>query len=76
MLSFGPSDDDLDWVLDGEQGFNAEGLDHVVLKIVGLCVRDFFALEAGVHVWTSLDREPQIARVRVIPANLGETPRA
>ncbi len=74
MLSFGPSDDDLDWVLDGEQGLNAEGLDHVVLKIVGLCVRDFFALEAGVHVWTSLDREPQIARVRVIPANLGDTP--
>jgi ATP-dependent Clp protease ATP-binding subunit ClpA/ATP-dependent Clp protease ATP-binding subunit ClpC len=45
-----------------------------VLKIVGLCVRDFFALETGVHVWTSLDREPQIVRVRVLPAEPGQTP--
>ena len=51
-----------------------EGIRHVVLKIVGLCVRDFFALETGVHVWTSLDREPQIARVRVFAAEPGQTP--
>ena len=47
---------------------------HVVLRIVGLGVRDFFALEEGVHVWTSLDREPQIVRVRVFPADLTSTP--
>jgi ATP-dependent Clp protease ATP-binding subunit ClpC len=74
ILSFGPSEDELDRALDGEGGRDTEGIDLLVLKIVGLCVRDFFALEAGVHVWTSLDREPQIARVRVLPAELGETP--
>jgi ATP-dependent Clp protease ATP-binding subunit ClpA/ATP-dependent Clp protease ATP-binding subunit ClpC len=51
-----------------------ESVRHIVLKIVGLCVRDFFALETGVHVWASLDREPQIVRVRVLPAGPGQTP--
>lgn len=73
-LSLGSREDHLDGVLSGEEGRVTEGIHHVVLKIVGLCVRDFFALEEGVHVWTSLDREPQIARVRVIPAEPGETP--
>jgi ATP-dependent Clp protease ATP-binding subunit ClpA/ATP-dependent Clp protease ATP-binding subunit ClpC len=45
-----------------------------VLKIVGLCVRDFFALEDGTHVWTSLARGPEVVRVRVIPATSGATP--
>ncbi len=64
----------LDSLLDGFDGTRTEGVSHVVLKIVGLCVHDFYALETGVHVWTSLDREPQIARVRVFPAGPGETP--
>jgi ATP-dependent Clp protease ATP-binding subunit ClpA/ATP-dependent Clp protease ATP-binding subunit ClpC len=74
VVSFGPSRDELDGLLDGYQGTITEGVGHLVLKIVGLCVRDFFALETGVHVWTSLDREPQIARVRVFPAEPGATP--
>jgi len=74
ILTFGPSTDELDGLLGGYQGAVTEGVSHLVLKIVGLCVRDFFALETGVHVWTSLDREPQIARVRVFPAEPGETP--
>jgi ATP-dependent Clp protease ATP-binding subunit ClpC len=47
---------------------------HVVLKIVGLCVRDFFALEEGSHVWTSLERGPEVVRVRVFPAPPGAAP--
>jgi ATP-dependent Clp protease ATP-binding subunit ClpC len=64
----------LESLLGGFDGTQTDGVSHVVLKIVGLCVRDFFALEEGVHVWASLDREPQIARVRVFPAGPGETP--
>ncbi|MFT3764041.1 MAG: AAA family ATPase [Minicystis sp.] len=43
-----------------------------VIKIVGLCVRDFFGLEDGTHVWTSLARGPEVVRVRVYPALPGE----
>ena len=43
-----------------------------VLRIVGLCVRDFFELEDGAHVWTSLGRGPEVVRVRVTPARPGE----
>jgi ATP-dependent Clp protease ATP-binding subunit ClpC len=50
------------------------GTSHVVLKIVGLCVLDFFELETGSHVWTSLARGPEVVRVRVWPAPPGETP--
>jgi ATP-dependent Clp protease ATP-binding subunit ClpA/ATP-dependent Clp protease ATP-binding subunit ClpC len=46
---------------------------RVVLKIVGLGVRDFFELEDGLHVWTSLGRGPEVVRVRVYPAEPGET---
>ena len=70
----GSAENHLDFVLSGEEGLVTEGIHHLVLKIVGLCVRDFFALEEGVHVWTSLDREPQIARVRVFAAEPAETP--
>lgn len=75
LASFGPGPSGLDGLFhDAGDAGPDDGIVHVVLKIVGLCVRDFFALETGVHLWTSLDREPQIARVRVIPAEFGETP--
>jgi len=47
---------------------------HVVLEIVGLCVRDFFAGEHGCHVRTSLSTTPEIVRVSVAPATPGRTP--
>jgi ATP-dependent Clp protease ATP-binding subunit ClpA/ATP-dependent Clp protease ATP-binding subunit ClpC len=50
------------------------GATRYALKIVGLGVLDFFDLEAGSHVWTSLARGPEIVRVRVSPAAPGETP--
>jgi ATP-dependent Clp protease ATP-binding subunit ClpA/ATP-dependent Clp protease ATP-binding subunit ClpC len=74
IASFGPNLDELDKLCGGYQGVFTESVRHIVLKIVGLCVRDFFALETGVHVWASLDREPQIVRVRVLPAGPGQTP--
>ena len=44
------------------------GPSQVVLKMVGLCVLDFFELETGTHVWQSLAEGPEIVRVRVWPA--------
>jgi ATP-dependent Clp protease ATP-binding subunit ClpC len=49
-----------------------DGAARFVFKIVGLCVRDFFEMEAGAHVWTSLARGPEVVRVRVSPARPGE----
>ncbi|MEP7126031.1 MAG: AAA family ATPase, partial [Byssovorax sp.] len=73
--SFGSRMSNIDTIFDHETSDGgADCVVHIVLKIVGLCVRDFFALEEGVHVWSSLDREPQIVRVRVFPAEPGETP--
>ncbi|WP_437590503.1 AAA family ATPase [Sorangium sp. So ce1000] len=68
-----------------EQGRGAAGLDAalsaagrgaelLVLSVVGLCVLDFFELETGVHVWTSLARGPELVRVRVVPARPGLSP--
>ncbi|WP_437876921.1 AAA family ATPase [Sorangium sp. So ce513] len=65
-----------------EQGRGAAGLDAVlssgpellVLSVVGLCVRDFFELETGSHVWTSLARGPEVVRVRVLPSRPGLSP--
>ncbi|EYF07117.1 AAA family ATPase [Chondromyces apiculatus] len=51
-------------------------LEVVVVGVVGLCVRDFFELESGTHVWTSLGRGPELVRVRVWAAGAGETPRS
>ncbi|AKT43856.1 AAA family ATPase [Chondromyces crocatus] len=48
----------------------------LVLGVVGLCVLDFFELESGTHVWTSLGRGPELVRVRVLPASPGVTPRS
>ncbi|WP_437654274.1 AAA family ATPase [Sorangium sp. So ce1182] len=68
-----------------EQGRGAAGLDAalsapgrgaelLVLSVVGLCVLDFFELEMGAHVWTSLARGPEVVRVRVLPAGPGRSP--
>ena len=47
---------------------------HMALKIVGLCALDFFELETGSHVWTSLGRGPEVVRVRVWPSPPGMAP--
>ncbi|MCC6557631.1 MAG: ATP-dependent Clp protease ATP-binding subunit, partial [Polyangiaceae bacterium] len=65
-----------------ESGGGGAGLEDVlrgdaeilVLSVVGLCVLDFFELESGAHVWTSLGRGPEIVRVRVLPAPPGAAP--
>ncbi|WP_437992229.1 AAA family ATPase [Sorangium sp. So ce145] len=68
-----------------EQGRGAAGLEAMlaapgrgaellVLSVVGLCVMDFFELETGAHVWTSLSRGPEVVRVRVLPARPGLSP--
>ncbi|WP_437317745.1 AAA family ATPase [Sorangium sp. So ce385] len=65
-----------------EQGRGTAGLDAtlsraaelLVLSVVGLCVLDFFELETGAHVWTSLARGPEVVRVRVLPARPGLSP--
>jgi len=41
----------------------------VVLKIVGVAVRDFFELETGTHIRHALGASPEIVRVRVLPAH-------
>jgi ATP-dependent Clp protease ATP-binding subunit ClpC len=43
----------------------ARDAERVVLEVSGLCVRDFFAAEAGTHVWRSLAGVPEIVRVDV-----------
>lgn len=42
-----------------------------VLKIVGLAVADYLELETGTHVWTPTVAEPELLRVRVLPADSG-----
>jgi len=46
----------------------------LVLRIVGLSVLDFFALEQGSQVWSSLARGPEVVRVRVWSAGPEDTP--
>ncbi|WP_394846932.1 AAA family ATPase [Pendulispora brunnea] len=48
----------------------------LVLKVVGLCVKDFYELETGTHVWQPLAREPELLRVHVTPAHFGDVPRS
>jgi ATP-dependent Clp protease ATP-binding subunit ClpC len=50
--------------------------DIVVVKIVGLCIKDYLELETGTHVWQQTVHEPQLVRVRVIPAPDGRKPAA
>ncbi len=57
-------------------GWLDQGAERVVLKVVGLCVLDFFALETGSHVWQSLAGQPEIVQVRVHPAPAGVGARA
>lgn len=45
----------------------------VVMKIVGLCIKDYLELESGTHVWQPSVREPELLRVRVLPAPSGRT---
>ncbi len=40
----------------------------LVMKIVGLGVRDYFAGEHGMHVWHTLASAPELVRVEVLPA--------
>ena len=40
---------------------------HVVLKIEGLSVLDYFEGEQGSHIWQSLEHGTQICRVRIFP---------
>jgi len=54
----------------------AQGPDRIVLKIVGLCVLDFFSMETGSHVWQSMAEQPEIVQVRVRPARPGVTARS
>jgi ATP-dependent Clp protease ATP-binding subunit ClpC len=45
----------------------------LVLKVVGLCITDYLELETGTHVWQPSVREPELLRVRVLPARPGLT---
>jgi ATP-dependent Clp protease ATP-binding subunit ClpA/ATP-dependent Clp protease ATP-binding subunit ClpC len=45
------------------------GPDLVVLKLVGLCIKDYLELETGTHIWHPSVREPELLRVRVLPAS-------
>jgi ATP-dependent Clp protease ATP-binding subunit ClpC len=58
----------------GLEALLANGTGHLVVKLVGPCVREFFELEAGTHIWQSLASAPEIVRVRVLPVSHGATP--
>jgi len=47
--------------------------DFVVMKLVGLCIKDFLELETGTHIWTPSVKEPELLRVRVTPASATDT---
>jgi ATP-dependent Clp protease ATP-binding subunit ClpA/ATP-dependent Clp protease ATP-binding subunit ClpC len=49
---------------------------RATLHVVGPCVLDFFALEAGCHVLTSAAGVPEVVAVRVSPCAPGDTARA
>ena len=48
---------------------------HVVIRLVGLCIRDIFEAEDGTHVRTSLGDSPEIVRVVVADAPASEDAR-
>ncbi len=52
----------------------AQGPERLVLKLVGLCMRDYLELETGTHVWQPYAREPELLRVTVTAAD--RSPRA
>jgi ATP-dependent Clp protease ATP-binding subunit ClpA/ATP-dependent Clp protease ATP-binding subunit ClpC len=41
----------------------------LILRILGMCVRDFAELETGTHVWRGLATAPELARVRVLASD-------
>ncbi|OJY25699.1 MAG: hypothetical protein BGO98_34315 [Myxococcales bacterium 68-20] len=75
--------DTVAWVSDGKivEDDGRPGLAHaisaraevVVVKIVGLCIKDYLELETGTHVWQPSVSEPELLRVRVLPAGDGLT---
>lgn len=44
-----------------------------MLRVVGLCIRDFLELETGTHIWMPTVHEPELLQVRVTPAEPGVT---
>jgi ATP-dependent Clp protease ATP-binding subunit ClpA/ATP-dependent Clp protease ATP-binding subunit ClpC len=74
----GPGEVD-SWAIRGRDGAVTAGsgaiddlsgcvMEDLVLKIVGLCVRDQLELEQGSHVRHALASGPEVVRVRVLPA--------
>jgi ATP-dependent Clp protease ATP-binding subunit ClpA/ATP-dependent Clp protease ATP-binding subunit ClpC len=59
---------------DGLAGLSIDAPEVVVVKLVGLCIRDYLELETGTHIWRSSAREPELLRVRVLPAEHGASP--
>ncbi|RYE95070.1 MAG: ATP-dependent Clp protease ATP-binding subunit [Myxococcales bacterium] len=57
------------------ESWMSQGAERVVLRVVGLCVLDFFELETGSHVWQSLADQPEIVQVRVHAAPPGASAR-
>jgi ATP-dependent Clp protease ATP-binding subunit ClpA/ATP-dependent Clp protease ATP-binding subunit ClpC len=59
--------------LDGDAAGLEKAIQHrlpaeeIAVRIAGLCVLDFFEGEAGLHVWQSLGRLPQLVQVHVLP---------
>ncbi len=43
--------------------------DVLILKMVGLCMKDYLELETGTHVWHPYAREPELLRVEVTAAD-------
>lgn len=48
-----------------------QGVEQIIIKVLGLCVLDFFEHETGSHVWQSIASQPEIIQVRVRPASPG-----
>lgn len=53
----------------------SESTSLVVMKIVGLCIKDYLELETGTHVWEPSITEPELLRVRVSSAEGGVSAR-
>jgi ATP-dependent Clp protease ATP-binding subunit ClpC len=43
---------------------------QLVLRVVGICVRDLLEDETGTHIWSGATTTPDLVRVRVLPAPL------
>ena len=66
------------------EGTGREGLaavldsspDHLVLKIVGPCIKDYLELETGTHVWQPYAGEPELLQIRVSSPGEDSRPRS